>query len=390
MTQRSFLLAITLCISFINNLKALDINGNIQVNGVTRTFIIHSPGTCVATNLPTVLVFHGDGGTASGIKGYSGFDAAADNNDFLVVYAQSTNDLGNGIWNKPVDGDETGEPQDVAFVSQLIDYLCTNYGINKKQVYATGHSGGAFFSYRLGVELADKIAGIAPVAGNMYGDNNYLTTYSQNSFVPVPVWHIHGDADGTVAYPDSDFTPTAWNEWPLSFFSAPASACGANTYNASNVSTIVSGVQKYPFCTSGKEVSIIRIVGGGHGWPAVNGFNAATAIWNFFKDYQLANLASCQPGPGNCTTGIGSGNVSREDWITIYPNPVKETVILQFHIPLISIQLTDLSGKLITEKQVNGATETQLQLTNLPSGIYILKSIDKSGNFAIHKLVVEN
>lgn len=390
MTQRSFLLALVLCFSFVNTLKALDINGNIQVNGVNRTFIIHSPGNCVAANLPTVLVFHGDGGTAAGIKSYSGFDAVADNNDFLVVYAQSTSDLGNGIWNKPVDGNETGEPQDVAFVSQLIDYLCTNYGINQKKVYATGHSGGAFFSYRLAVELSGKIAAIAPVAGNMYGDNNYLTTYSQNSFVAIPVWHIHGDADGTVAYPDPDFTPTAWNEWPLSFFSAPASACGANTYNVSNVSTIVAGVQKYPFCTSGKEVAIIRIVGGGHGWPAVNGFNTAAAIWNFFKDYQLANLAACQPGPGNCTTGIGSENISGEDWITIYPNPAKETITVQFHIPLISIQLTDLSGKLITEKQVNGATETQWSLTDLSPGVYLLKSVDKNGNFAIHKLLVED
>lgn len=390
MTQRSFLLAIILYLSFATHVKALDINGSIQVSGVTRTFIIHAPGNCVAANLPTVLVFHGDGGTAAGIKSYSGFDAAADNHDFLVVYAQSTNDLGGGIWNKPVDGDETGEPQDVAFVSQLIDYLCTNYGINKKQVYATGHSGGAFFSYRLAVELADKIAAIAPVAGNMYGDNTYLTSYSQNSFVSIPVWHIHGDADGTVAYPDPDFTPTAWNEWPLSFFSAPASACGANTYTVSNVSTIVPGVQKYAFCPSGKEVSLIRIVGGGHGWPAVNGFNAATAIWNFFQPYQLANLAACQPGPGNCTAGIGSGTTSGEEWITCYPNPAKETLTIQFHVPVTSVQLSDLSGKLITEKQVDEAIETHVSLNGLSSGIYLIKTVAKNGNFAIHKLVVEN
>lgn len=390
MTHRSFLLAIALCISFANHLKALDINGSIQVNGVTRTFIIHSPGTCVAANLSTVLVFHGDGGTAAGIKSYSGFDAAADTHDFLVVYAQSTNDLGNGIWNKPVDGNETGEPQDVAFVSQLIDYLCTNYGINQKQVYATGHSGGAFFSYRLAVELPGKIAAIAPVAGNMYGDNTYLNTYAQNSFVPIPVWHIHGDADATVAYPDPDFTPTAWDEWPLPFFSAPASACGATTYSASNVSTIVPGVQKYSFCTSGKEVSLIRITGGGHGWPAVNGFNAATAIWNFFKTYQLANLAACQPGPGNCVTGIGPEPVFGADWITLYPNPGKETVTVQLNHAIVSIQLQDLSGKTITEQQVDGATETQLSLRNLSPGIYLVKSMDQNGNFSSHKLLVEN
>ncbi|MNY58682.1 hypothetical protein D3C86_1950500 [compost metagenome] len=63
---------------------------------------------------------------------------------------------------------------------------------------------------------------------------------------------------------------------------------------------------------------------------------------------------------------------------------------VKFHIPLISIQLNDLSGKLITEKQVAGATEIHLSLTDLSPGVYLVKSVDKNGNFTIHKLVVEN
>lgn len=276
---------------------AIDVNGTINSNGISRSFALHAPGTAVAEDLPVIFVLHGDGGTGAGIKGYSGFDAVADAEGFIAVYPNSTNSLGTGIWNKSVDGNYQGEPDDVLFISDLIDYLCTTYAINRKKVYVTGHSGGAFMAYHLAVRLNTKIAAIAPVAGNIYGDDNgtYLTGYfASPQFVKIPICHIHGDADNTVDYPDPNHQPDAWSEWPLTAFSYPT--CGNNTYTQANVTDVVGGVKKIPFCMAGgtsKEISLIRIVGGGHGWPSVTGFNAAQYIWDFCDAYELAGAGDC-------------------------------------------------------------------------------------------------
>jgi len=278
---------------------AIDINGNITSGGAPRSFILHAPGSQVAQDLPVVLVLHGDGGTGAGIKGYSGFDAVADASGFMAVYPNSANTLGNGIWNKSVDGNYAGEPDDVLFISELVDYLCTTYGINPKKVYVTGHSGGGFMAYHLAVELNNKIAAVAPVAANMYGDNAYLTQYFQStSFVKVPICHLHGDADNVVAYPDPNHVPDAWSEWPLTAFSYPT--CASNTYQAAAVVDLVAGVKRITYCPAGsgnKEISLIRFVGGGHGWPAAAGFNAAQYIWNFFNTYELPTATNCAGTP---------------------------------------------------------------------------------------------
>jgi polyhydroxybutyrate depolymerase len=56
---------------------------------------------------------------------------------------------------------------DVGFISGLIDELAARLSIDVGRVYATGISNGGHFSHRLGVELSDKLAAIAPVAASM-------------------------------------------------------------------------------------------------------------------------------------------------------------------------------------------------------------------------------
>src|SRR5690606_31225096 len=250
----------------------------------------------VEPDLPVVLILHGDGGTGQGIKGYSGFDSVSDIENFIAVYPNSTNQLGNGIWNKEVNGNPNDGPDDVLFISDIIDYMCENYGVNLNKVYATGHSGGAFMSYHLAVALSDKIAAIAPIAGNMYGDNDFISNYlTGGSFVKIPIYHLHGDNDNTVSYPDPNHQPDDWGEWPLNGFSYPT--CGAATYNLANVTDLAPAVKRIPFCENdaeSKEILLIRIIGGGHNWPNVAEYNASQAIWSFFDNYQLNINENCQ------------------------------------------------------------------------------------------------
>jgi poly(3-hydroxybutyrate) depolymerase len=271
----------------ISSSYAININVSITSGATTRSFVIHAPGTSIAADLPVVFVYHGDGGTGVGIQSYTGFDAVADANNFMVVYPNAIS----GSWYRAL-----GETIDVQFTSDMIDYLCTTYSINKQKVYASGHSAGGYMTYNLAASLANKIAAFAPVAGSMYGtaSYNFNTYFGTASYVKVPIYHIHGDADNVVTYPDPNFTPDAWSEWPLWRFSYDN--CGTNTY--SSTSTIVSGVQRIVFCDGvapgTKPVYLIGMIGGGHGWPSAAGYNPALAIWNFCNAFSIT-ATSCVP-----------------------------------------------------------------------------------------------
>jgi poly(3-hydroxybutyrate) depolymerase len=326
--MRKLLLTATLLL--ITTLSfAIDITDSILSGGVYRKFIIHAPGTSVATNLPVMFVLHGDGGNGAGIKSYTGFDSIANQQNFMAVYPSSHQ--AGGLWNKYVDnvaGDAgTGNVtavDDVQFFNDLILHLCNTYQINKTKVYATGHSGGAFMCYHLALRLADKIAGIAPVAGSLWGDNAYLTTlFTSATYVKVPIYHIHGDADATVAYPDANHTANAWSEWPFSSFAYYG--CANNTYTSTtNVAgtTVAGTVKQLSFCagpasSTTKEVYLIRMVGGGHGWPTAAGYKPALAIWNFCNQYNIAASYSCGSAPtpnyvGTVVGGIASANTAQD------------------------------------------------------------------------------
>jgi poly(3-hydroxybutyrate) depolymerase len=301
--RASRLFLFLLCLSF-TCVFGFDGSGTLTSGGKSRSFIFHAPGTSVGSGLPLLFVFHGDGGNGAGIRATSGFDAVADAGNFIVVYPNADND-GNG-WHRAID-----QLKDVNFTSDLIDYFCTTYHINAGKVYASGHSAGGFMTYNLAVNLAGRVAAFAPVAGNMYANNNNYAYFASAGFKPVPILHIHGDPDGTVAYPDPDHQPTGWSEWPLTQFSYYS--CGKTTYTLP-VAPLAANVTKLSFCSgaplAGKEISLIRVAGAGHGWPAVAGFNPAQAIWNFVSAYAITNAASCAGVPTHAEGTIHTeGNV---------------------------------------------------------------------------------
>ncbi|CAG5072135.1 hypothetical protein DYBT9623_04049 [Dyadobacter sp. CECT 9623] len=279
-------------ISSLTNLNlswGLDVSGSITSSGKTRTFIFHAPGTSVPEDLPLLFVFHGDNGSGANIRNTTGFNATADANNFIVVYPNADSD--GGGWHRAID-----QTKDAVFTSDLIDYFCNTYHIDAKKVYATGLSAGGFMTYNLAVNLPGKIAAFAPVAGNMYANNGNYSYFSSPNFKPVPILHIHGDADAVVTYPDPNHTPTPWTEWPLTQWSYYS--CNKTTYTLPN-EVIAPNVTKLKFCVGSppatKEVSLIRVQGMGHAWPVTSNFNPNQAIWDFVKNYSIADAPSCAP-----------------------------------------------------------------------------------------------
>lgn len=275
-------------LNFCTPLYAFNGSGSVTSGGKTRSFVFYASGSSVVSQLPLLFVFHGDNSNGSAIRSASGFDAIADAGNFLVVYPNADTEG----WNRAID-----QTKDSQFVSDMIDYFCSNHHIDARKVYATGFSAGGYMTYNLAVNLPDRVAAFVPVSANMYANDAQFKYFGTSRFKSVPICHIHGDQDQTVAYIDADHTPGAWNEWPLSHFAYYT--CGTATYTS--VSAVVAGVTKLNFCAGSppatKEISMIRVAGKGHESLSVPGFNPAQAAWDFVKNYSIANAATCVATP---------------------------------------------------------------------------------------------
>lgn len=262
-------------------------------DGRERSYLVHvPPGYDPAQPTPVVLVFHGGGGHAENVRMMTGFDAIADAEGFIVVYPNGTGRLPDRLltWNggrccayaleQNVD--------DVGFVRALLADLETLANVDARRIYATGMSNGAIMSYRLACELADVIAAIGPVAATQNLDACAPSR-------PVPVLHIHGDADrhapynGGVGAESLVGIPFAPVETTIAFW-VQYNGCKATpqiTQSGSIRHTVYSG------CQHNAAVELYTVVGGGHAWPGgepgwrggdapTSELNASQVLWDFF------------------------------------------------------------------------------------------------------------
>ena len=149
--------------------------------GRQRTYRLFVPqGFTGRSALPLVLDLHGSGGTSAGQAKTSGFETVAAREGFVVASLQADG----GRWNVPITD---GRPDDVAYVSDVIDHLAARVCTDLARVYATGFSGGARMSSLLACRLNTRITAIAPMAG--------LRWPGPCDGRPVPVLTFHGLAD---------------------------------------------------------------------------------------------------------------------------------------------------------------------------------------------------
>jgi polyhydroxybutyrate depolymerase len=172
----------------------------IGFGGLLRTCTVRMPSTDSKEERegkwPLVFVLHGGGGTSASVARLTGFSRIADSAGFIVAYPNAVN----GHWN---DGrgvrrfrSHRHGIDDVGFVRALIDKLVAECDADPSRVYATGISNGAMMCHRLGCELGERIAAIAPVAGGM----PVLLAEACRPQVPVSVLAINGTQDRMVPY----------------------------------------------------------------------------------------------------------------------------------------------------------------------------------------------
>lgn len=147
---------------------------------------------------PLLILLHGYGASGAAQDFYFDFKRLAEQRGFLYAYPDGLRDArGRRFWNAiPLPGEAGAAlPDDVAYLTAIIDDLGARYNVDARRVYLVGHSNGAFLAYRYACEQPRRIAAIAGLAGAM------LTDASQCSpSAPVAILHIHGDADTRIAY----------------------------------------------------------------------------------------------------------------------------------------------------------------------------------------------
>lgn len=258
--------------------------GNHEVSlrhgGRTRVYIVHMPRR-VLDKPPVVLAFHGGGGNARGFQEYAELDAVADREGFIVVYPNGTGPLPRRLltWNA---GDGccgyamTHKVNDVGFATMLLQDLERRTPIDRRRIYATGHSNGGIMAHRLAAERPELIAAIASVAGSL----------DRKDFAPrrgVPVLQIHSVDDPRALYNGGLGPPfpgtnnrvfhqpvqSGLDRWVAADKCRPgpdtvAVRQGApGTREANHTATLLV----WRGCADGAEVAHWKLTGSGHAWP---------------------------------------------------------------------------------------------------------------------------
>ena len=286
----------------------------LTVGGVERRALVHIPsGDDGKTPLPTVLMFHGNGGTPEAIAMESGWIAKSDTEKFIVVFPEATRpDMtqppkfgsNNPAWNDGSGRFHAGTQNvpDVAFVAALLDHLHAKFPVDKRRVFATGFSNGASMTFRAGLELSERIAAIAPVSGALWITEPKIAR-------PISLLCITGTADpinpmdggapkmasgtGFKGVPEKAKPPVRENidQW-VNLLSCAADAKPV----ASNIEGVT--MVRYDGGRDGTEVVFATIAGHGHIWPgaksplpefilgkATSLLNATDFVWEFFKTH---------------------------------------------------------------------------------------------------------
>jgi polyhydroxybutyrate depolymerase len=245
----------------------------LRSDGRERTYRLFVPPSYDASKaLPLVLDLHGSGGTAERQAGNSRFEALAAKEGFVVASLQAGAE-GNR-WNVPVTGER---PNDVQYVSDVIDHVAARVCTDLTRVYATGFSGGARMSSLLACRLNDRIAAIAPMAG--------LRWPGPCAGRAIPVLTFHGLADPQNTY--DGHVEARGLEWQESVPDALAGWAGHNRCEGEAVLDDPPGplsTLSYSGCRA--EVRLVRVDGLVHAWARTE-IDATAEMWRFFKEHTL-------------------------------------------------------------------------------------------------------
>ena len=280
----------------------------VSSDGRDREFVLYVPPSYDKLKpVPLVVMLHGMGGTAMNSHKETAWSSKAETETFIVAYPEATRPDANSppslrnnpqAWN---DGSgrfhaSEGKIDDISFIRSMLDCITADYDIDSKRIYVTGFSNGASMAFRVGADLTDRIAAIAPNAGACWTKELKLSgslslcyiTGTSDSLNPIdggyPKLAFGGKDQGGQKKPRVQETIDKW-----------VKALGCVPEAASDNTKEGVRTRRYGTCQNGVELQFTTVEGLGHHWAGgtsqapeflvgknTKKMNATDAVWEFF------------------------------------------------------------------------------------------------------------
>ena len=226
------------------------------------------------------------------------FHPRAERDIAIVVYPDATSKH----WNDKLGGSYplTDSVDDVAYITSLIDLFVNDFNGEPSRIYVSGSSNGGMMTYRLSVDIPEKIAAIAPFVSAI--SNQVAEQFPKAKSIPIII--TSGTAD----------TVIKWGGGPIRVTRTPSILSGDQnvaywvkrngTRTKAKISTLPdlepgdkSTVEIHEY--KGKnDVILYKIINGYHqhptlrepGKPLVSGknmdYNSFERVWDFMLSYR--------------------------------------------------------------------------------------------------------
>lgn len=260
----------------------------VDVNGVSRDYLLYVPPGQSGKRLPAFILMHGSGSTDTQQETYSNFDAFAQAHGLVVMYPQGIEKH----WN---DGRVIGHEStadDIGFMKAMLAAVTAQGLIDPKRVYAAGISNGGFMAQHMACVMPDALAGIGVVAATQPVDAACPSPRS------MPVIFFHGTADKFVPFNGGPIAPQFGNRgtamsnaqavavWQKRNGCGPANRTQLPAKDAGNSMPVT--VETYS-CSAGRGLENVIVQGGGHTWPGAHQRELVTMILGPVSDDIDAN-----------------------------------------------------------------------------------------------------
>ncbi|GGH35717.1 hypothetical protein GCM10007423_27550 [Dyadobacter endophyticus] len=261
---------------------------SLLIEGHYRVYA-YNPTVKVKPGASLVFVMHGSGGEPLGlVRRGAKLESHSESDNVVVVYPGGYKRYWNECRKASTAVANVQNLNEEAFFEALISLFVSKYKINKKQVFATGFSGGGHMSYKLALTMPGKIRAVSAVVANLPTDDN-MDCSPMN--MPIPVMITNGTADQTNPYNGGEVktpgvtlgtvrsTDQSFQYWAKldGYAGEPAMSVMPDGDTSNNIT-----VEKYTYRRKGKpEVTLLKVVNGKHEF--VTDFDMFEESWNFFK-----------------------------------------------------------------------------------------------------------
>ena len=256
-------------------------------DGSSRTFLLHVPPSYSSLRrVPLVVGLHGYTSSSTAFERQSGLSDKADLEGFIVAYPDGLRYPWTAsnpqAWNAgSLYETWTGGVDDVGFIDHMIELIRKHYAIDTARIYVTGHSNGSRMTYRVGYELACKIAAIAPHSGQMVYES------ASPPRCPVALRHLHAVDDDSVRYEGATSNDPNTLEYPAveTLLGDWAALFGCSTSPQVAAANSDYTVLRWRCPGEAPAIALYRTNRGGHHWFRADnsGLVATDAIWEFFR-----------------------------------------------------------------------------------------------------------